>query len=250
MPSRSKLVLLRHGQSEWNAKDLFTGWVNAPLTVAGEQEAGEAGRLLAADGLLPDVVHTSMQQRSIRTAELAIAACDRDWIPVRRSWRLNSNHYGALQGRHKSAVLAEVGEEQFMAWRRSYDSPPPPLPIDHPHSQFGDPRYAVIPPDQRPRSESLKDVTARLLPYWLDVIVPDLRTFACVLVVSHGNTLRALVKHLDKVADARAPDLNIPHATPIVYELETDMRPVIAGGSYLRQRLTWVSGRCDRDADR
>lgn len=226
VPSRSKLVLLRHGQSEWNAKGLFTGWVDAPLTVVGEQQASEAGRLLAAGGHLPDVVHTSMQRRSIRTAELAVAACDRNWAPVRRSWRLNSNHYGALQGRPKSAVLAEVGEQQFMAWRRSYDSPPPPLAIDHPHSQFSDPRYAAIPPDQRPRSESLKEVTARLLPYWLDVIVPDLRSFACVLVVSHGNTLRALVKHLDNVPDAGVPDLSIPNATPLVYELGPDMRPV------------------------
>lgn len=234
MRSRTKLVLLRHGQSEWNAKDLFTGWVNAPLTAVGEQEASEAGRLLASHGLLPDVVHTSMQQRSIRTAELTVAACDREWIPVRRSWRLNANHYGALQGRRKPTVLAEVGEQQFMAWRRSYDSPPPPLAIDHPDSQFSDPRYAAIPPDQRPRSESLKDVAARLLPYWLDAIVPDLRTCACVLVVSHGNTLRALVKHLDNVADARAPELNIPNATPLTYELETGMRPVIAGGIYLR----------------
>lgn len=176
--SSSKLILLRHGQSEWNARDLFTGWVNAPLTMAGEQEAGEAGKLLAIHDHLPDVVHTSLQQRSIRTAELAIAACDRDWIAVRRSWRLNSNHYGALQGRQKSAVLAEVGDEQFMAWRRSYDSPPPPLAINHPHSQFSDPRYAAIPPGERPSSESLKDVTARLLPYWLDAIVPDLRTCA------------------------------------------------------------------------
>ncbi len=232
--STSKLVLLRHGQSDWNAKDLFTGWVNASLTAVGEQEASEAGRLLATHGLLPDVVHTSLQQRSIRTAELAVAGCDRDWVPVRRSWRLNSNHYGALQGREKSMVLAEVGEQQFMAWRRSYDSPPPPLAIDHPHSQFNSPRYAAIPPDQRPRSESLKDVTARLLPYWLDAIVPDLRACACVLVVSHGNTLRAMVKHLDKVPDAQAPGLNVPNATPLVYELGTDMRPVVVGGIYLR----------------
>jgi 2,3-bisphosphoglycerate-dependent phosphoglycerate mutase len=232
--SAKRLVLLRHGQSEWNARNLFTGWVNARLTAEGEDEASSAGRLLAARGLLPEVVHTSVQQRSIRTAELVLAECDRDWIPVRRSWRLNSNHYGALQGREKPAVLAEVGERQFMAWRRSFDSPPPPLAIDHPHSVFDDPRYAAIPPDQRPRSESLKDVTARLLPYWLDAIVPDLRTGSCVLVVSHGNTLRALVKHLDNIPDARVTELSIPNATPLAYELGSDMRPLIKGGTYLK----------------
>jgi 2,3-bisphosphoglycerate-dependent phosphoglycerate mutase len=166
------LVLLRHGQSEWNAQNLFTGWVNVPLAEAGEREAVQAGRLLAAHRLLPGLVHTSVQSRAIRTADLALAGCDRDWIPVRRSWRLNSNHYGALQGRNKAEVLAESGERQYMAWRRSYDTAPPPLADGSRYSQFADPRYAVIPPEARPRAESLKDVTARLLPYWHDVIVP------------------------------------------------------------------------------
>jgi 2,3-bisphosphoglycerate-dependent phosphoglycerate mutase len=231
---RHRLVLLRHGESDWNARNLFTGWANPALTAAGKQQAVTAGRLLAGQGLLPGFAHTSVQRRAIRTAELALAECDRDWIPVSRSWRLNSNHYGALQGRDKSEVLAEVGERQFMAWRRSYDAPPPPLPADDPNSQFADPRYAAIPPVGRPRTESLKDVTARLLPYWLDAIVPQLRTGACVLVVSHGNTLRALVKHLDGISDEDVGGLNIPTGIPMVYELEPDMRPAASGGRYLR----------------
>jgi 2,3-bisphosphoglycerate-dependent phosphoglycerate mutase len=229
-----RLILLRHGESDWNARNLFTGWANPALTQAGEQEAVTAGRLLIAHGLLPGFAHTSVQRRAIRTAELALAECDRDWIPVRRSWRLNSNHYGALQGRDKSEVLAEVGEQQFMAWRRSYDAAPPPLPAGHPASQFADPRYAAIPPDQRPRTESLKDVTTRLLPYWLDAIVPDLRTGACVLVVSHGNTLRALVKHLDGISDEDVAALNIPTGIPLAYELGPDLRPAVSGDRYLR----------------
>ena len=230
------LVLLRHGQSEWNAQNLFTGWVNAPLTAAGEREAAQAGRLLAAHRLLPGLVHTSVLRRSIRTADLALAGCDRDWIPVRRSWRLNSNHYGALQGRNKAEVRAESGERQYMAWRRSYDTAPPPIADGSPHSQFADDRYAVIPPEARPRAESLKDVTGRLLPYWYDAIVPDLLTGACVLVVSHGNTLRALVKHLDGISEERVAELNIPNGVPLAYELRPDMRPVVTGGRYLFPR--------------
>jgi 2,3-bisphosphoglycerate-dependent phosphoglycerate mutase len=228
-----RLVMLRHGQSEWNAQDLFTGWVNAPLTEAGEWEAALAGQLLAAHGLLPGFVHTSVQRRAIRTADLALAECDRDWIPVRRSWRLNSNHYGALQGRNKAEVRAEAGERQYMAWRRSYDTAPPPIADGSRYSQFADARYAVIPPEARPRGESLTDVTARLLPYWYDAIVPDLRTGACVLVVSHGNTLRALVKHLDGLSGERVAELNIPTGVPLSYELLPDMRPATSGGRYL-----------------
>jgi len=228
-----RLVLLRHGQSEWNAKNLFTGWVNAPLTEAGEREAALAGQLLAAHRLLPGLVHTSVQRRAIRTADLALAGCDRDWIPVRRSWRLNSNHYGALQGRNKAEVLAESGERQFLAWRRSYDTAPPPIANSSPHSQFADARYAVIPPEARPRAESLKDVTTHLLPYWYDAIVPDLLTGACVLVVSHGNTLRALVKHLDAISDERVAELDIPTGVPLAYELRPDMRSAVTGGRYL-----------------
>ncbi len=229
-----RLVMLRHGESEWNALNLFTGWVNVALTEAGEAEAASAGRLLAQHGLLPGVVHTSVQQRTIRTADLALAQCDRDWIPVRRSWRLNSNHYGALQGRNKDEVLAEAGVRQFMAWRRSDNAPPPPLAPGAEHSQFADPRYEVIPPEARPRTESLQDVTARLLPYWYDAIVPDLRTAACVLVVSHGNTLRALAKHLDGIPAEQIAGLNIPTGVPLLYELGPDMKPLVQGGRYLR----------------
>ena len=220
-----RLVILRHGESEWNASNRFTGWVNVALSPAGEREAARAGRLLARRGLLPGFVHTSLQRRAIRTADLALAECDRDWIPVRRSWRLNSNHYGALQGRSKDEVRAEAGEEQFMRWRRSYDAAPPPLDPGSEYSQFGDPRYAAVPPDIRPRTESLRDVTARLLPYWYDAIVPDLRSGQCVLVVSHGNTVRALVRHLERMSDEEVTGLNVPTATPLAYKLGPDFRP-------------------------
>jgi 2,3-bisphosphoglycerate-dependent phosphoglycerate mutase len=221
---RYRLVLLRHGESAWNALDLFTGWVNVALSAHGEEQAARAGDLLAADGLRPDVVHTSVQRRAIRTAELALARCDRDWIPVRRSWRLNSNHYGALQGRSKAAVRAAFGEEQYTAWRRGYDVRPPLLKPDAEHSQFADPRYAALPPEARPRGESLRDVTARLLPYWYDAIVPDLRAGSLVLVVSHGNTLRALIKHLDGVSDEASAKLAVPNAVPLRYELDTSLK--------------------------
>jgi 2,3-bisphosphoglycerate-dependent phosphoglycerate mutase len=228
-----RLVLLRHGQSEWNAQNRFTGWANPPLTEAGEREAVRAGQLLAAWGLLPGVAHTSLQRRAIRSAEVALAACDRDWIPVRRSWRLNGRHYGALQGRDKGEVLAEHGEEQVLLWRRSYAVPPPPLAADAGHSQFADPRYAALPPEARPTAESLRDVTARLLPYWYDVIVPGLCADGCVLVVSHGNTLRALIKHLDAIADDEITALNVPNGVPLLYHLDRDMRPLTRGGRYL-----------------
>jgi 2,3-bisphosphoglycerate-dependent phosphoglycerate mutase len=229
----SHLVLLRHGESEWNARNLFTGWVNAPLTEAGEQAATRAGRLLAQEGLWPDVVHTSVLRRTIRTADLALAACDRDWVPARRSWRLNANHYGALQGRDKAEVAAEAGTVQVMLWRRSCAAAPPMAPVSHPYSQFDDPRYAGLPPEARPRGESLDEVTARLLPYWYDEIVPGLRAGQCVLVVSHGNTLRALVRHLDRLADREVAELEIPTATPLVYRVDADLRPSRRGGRYL-----------------
>jgi 2,3-bisphosphoglycerate-dependent phosphoglycerate mutase len=228
-----RLVLLRHGQSEWNAKNLFTGWVNPDLTADGEQDAVCAGQLLAAQRLLPGFAHTSLQRRAIRTADLALTACDRDWIPVRRSWRLNGRHYGALQGKDKAQVLAEYGAQQILLWRRSYDVPPPPLAAAAVHSQFADPRYAGLPPEAQPHAESLRDVTVRLLPYWYDSIVPDLRTGDCVLVVSHGNTLRALVKHLDAIADDEITELEIPNGVPLLYELGSDMRPLTRGGHFL-----------------
>jgi 2,3-bisphosphoglycerate-dependent phosphoglycerate mutase len=227
------LILLRHGQSEWNVAGRFTGWVNAELTADGEKEAVRAGSLLAAGDLLPAFAHTSLQRRTIRTADLALAAADRDWIRVRRSWRLNGRHYGALQGRYKAEVRREHGEEQFMLWRRSYDVSPPPLDPGAPYSQFGDPRYAGLPPEARPSAESLRDVSARLLPYWYDAIVPDLRTGSAVLVVSHGNTLRALVKHLDAIPADRITELDIPTGIPLVYRLGPDLRPLAKGGDYL-----------------
>jgi 2,3-bisphosphoglycerate-dependent phosphoglycerate mutase len=222
-----RLVLLRHGESEWNAKNVFTGWANPGLTEAGERDAVRAGHLLGGHGLLPDTVHTSVQRRVIRTAELALAACDRDWIPVHRSWRLNGRHYGVLQGMDKTKARAEFGERQVELWRRSYAAAPPAA--DPGHTQDADPRYAALPPEARPRGESLRDVTARLLPYWYDSIVPGLTAGATVLVVSHGNTLRALVKHLEGIGDDEIAALNVPHGVPLLYELGRGMQPSSAG---------------------
>jgi 2,3-bisphosphoglycerate-dependent phosphoglycerate mutase len=228
------LVLLRHGESEWNAKNLFTGWVDVDLTAKGEGEARRGGELLLEHNLLPDVVHTSLLRRAIRTAELTLAACDRSWIPVRRSWRLNERHYGALQGKNKKQIREEFGDEQFMIWRRSYDTPPPPLADDDPWSQVGDPRYAQLPTELLPRTECLADVVERTLPYWYDAIVPDLQAGQTVLVAAHGNSLRALVKHLDQVSDADIAGLNVPTGIPLRYDLDPQtLRPVQPGGQYL-----------------
>jgi 2,3-bisphosphoglycerate-dependent phosphoglycerate mutase len=228
-----RLIVLRHGQSEWNAAGVFTGWANAHLTGHGEDEATRAGALLAEHGVLPAFAHTSLQRRTIRTADLALAAADRDWIPVRRSWRLNGRHYGALQGRRKAEVLATYGEEKFTLWRRSWDVSPPELDPEAAHSQFTDPRYGGLPPEARPSAESLADVTSRLLPYWYDAIVPDLRAGGCVLVVSHGNTLRALVKHLEGIPEDQIAEVDIPTGIPLVYALGPDLRPDALGGQYL-----------------
>ncbi|WP_030546062.1 phosphoglyceromutase [Streptomyces albus] len=228
-----KLILLRHGESEWNAKNLFTGWVDVNLTEKGEKEAQRGGELMTAAGLLPDIVHTSVQKRAIRTAQISLEAADRLWIPVKRSWRLNERHYGALQGKDKAQVRAEFGEEQFMLWRRSYDTPPPVLEDGSEWSQSDDPRYAMIPSEIRPRTECLKDVVLRMLPYWYDGIVPDLLTGRTVLVAAHGNSLRALVKHLDGISDADIAGLNIPTGIPLSYELDADFRPLNPGGTYL-----------------
>ena len=234
MPEVGTLVLLRHGESEWNAKNLFTGWVDVDLTTKGEDEARRGGELLREHGLLPDVVHTSVLRRAIRTAELTLATCDRQWIDVRRSWRLNERHYGALQGKNKKQTLEEYGEEQFTLWRRSYDTPPPLLADDDEWSQVGDAQYAALPPELVPRTECLADVVVRMLPYWYDAIVPDLRTGMTVLVAAHGNSLRALVKHLDGVSDADIAALNIPTGIPLRYDLHpATLRPLTPQGAYL-----------------
>ncbi len=226
------LVLLRHGQSEWNAKNLFTGWVDVGLTDKGRAEAVRGGELMVAADVLPDVVHTSLQRRAISTVCLALDAADRHWIPVKRSWRLNERHYGALQGKDKKQTLEEYGEEQFMLWRRSFDTPPPPLADDDELSQVGDPQYADLGADL-PRTECLRDVIGRFLPYWEESIVPDLTSGRTVLVAAHGNSLRALVKHLDGVSDDDIAGLNIPTGMPLVYRLDEDLSPTVAGGEYL-----------------
>jgi 2,3-bisphosphoglycerate-dependent phosphoglycerate mutase len=227
------LILLRHGQSDWNEKNLFTGWVDVGLTSQGEDEARRGGELLRARNLLPDVVHTSVMRRAIRTAEIALDRADRLWLPVRRSWRLNERHYGALQGKDKKQTLDQFGEEQFMLWRRSYDTPPPPLADDDEFSQVGAPAYANLPDELVPRTECLKDVVVRMLPYWYDAIVPDLATGSTVLIAAHGNSLRALVKHLDGVSDADIAGLNIPTGIPLLYRLDSDLHPLSQGGEYL-----------------
>jgi len=226
------LILLRHGESEWNAKNLFTGWVDVALTEKGEAEAVRGGELLRESGLLPDVVHTSLQRRAINTAYLALDAADRHWIPVRRSWRLNERHYGALQGKNKKQTLEEYGEEQFMTWRRSFDTPPPPLDDDDQYSQAHDPQYADL-GDDLPRTECLKDVIERMLPYWESSIIPDLRIGQTVLVAAHGNSLRGIVKHLDGISDEDIAGLNIPTGMPLLYTLDDDVRPTVPGGRYL-----------------
>jgi 2,3-bisphosphoglycerate-dependent phosphoglycerate mutase len=227
------LVLLRHGESEWNQKNLFTGWVDVGLNDKGRGEAARGGALLRERDLLPDVLHTSVMRRAVETAHLALDAADRLWIPVRRSWRLNERHYGALQGKDKKQTLEEFGEEQFMLWRRSYDTPPPPLPDDDEWSQVGEPAYGDLAPELVPRTECLADVVVRMLPYWYDGIVPDLRAGRSVLVVAHGNSLRALVKHLDGIGDDDIAGLNIPTGVPLLYTLDEDLRPTVPGGEYL-----------------
>ena len=226
------LVLLRHGESEWNAKNLFTGWVDVPLNDKGRAEGVHAGELIRDAGVLPDVVHTSLLRRAINTAAAALDVADRPWIPVKRSWRLNERHYGALQGKNKKETLEAYGEEQFMLWRRSFDVPPPPIDDADEWSQAGDVRYADL-GEEMPRTECLKDVIARFLPYWESAIVPDLREGKTVLVAAHGNSLRALVKHLDGISDEDIAGLNIPTGMPLVYELDESLQPVVPGGRYL-----------------
>jgi 2,3-bisphosphoglycerate-dependent phosphoglycerate mutase len=231
--AESTLILLRHGESEWNAKNLFTGWVDVDLSDRGRSEATRGGELLAEHGLKPDIVHTSVLNRAVATANRALEAAGRSWIPVRRNWRLNERHYGALQGKNKKQTLEEFGEEQFMLWRRSYDTPPPAIDPTSEWAQTNDERYAGLPPDARPATECLADVVVRLIPYWQDAIAGDLRSGKTVLVVAHGNSLRALVKHLDNISDDDIAALNIPTGIPLVYRLDDNLAPIIAGGEYL-----------------
>jgi 2,3-bisphosphoglycerate-dependent phosphoglycerate mutase len=228
-----RLILLRHGTSDWNAKNLFTGWVDVDLNAGGVEEALRGGELLRDRDLLPDVLHTSVLRRAIRTANITLEVVQRDWIDVRRSWRLNERHYGALQGKDKKQTLEELGEEQFMLFRRSYDIPPPPIERGSEFDQAGDPRYAGLPSELLPATECLKDVVERMLPYWYDAIVPDLRAGKTVLVTAHGNSLRALVKHLDGIDEKTIVGLNIPTGIPLYYELDEDFNPLKSGGEYL-----------------
>ena len=223
------LILLRHGQSTWNSKNLFTGWVDVELTEKGTSEAIRGGMLMAEAGLLPDVLHTSVLRRAITTSQLALDACDRLWVPVRRSWRLNERHYGALQGKDKKQTLAEYGEDQFMVWRRSFDTPPPPIDPNDEFAQTNDPRYSELPPEIVPATECLADVIPRMMPYWENDIQADLRDGKTVLVTAHGNSLRALVKHLDGISDEDIAGLNIPTGMPLVYELDDDFMPTKPG---------------------
>jgi len=219
------LILLRHGESTWNLENLFTGWTDVPLSERGVNEAMEAGRLMKEAGLRPAVVHESLLLRAIQTTQLALAEMEMSWVPVKRTWRLNERHYGALQGLNKRQTAEKYGEDKVKMWRRSYDVRPPDLaPADARHPSH-DPRYAGLPPELLPSAECLKDVVERMLPYWYDAIVPDLLAQPCVLVSAHGNSLRALVKHLDGLSEAEVVELNIPTGVPRVYELDGDFKP-------------------------
>jgi len=230
--SIGKLILLRHGQSQWNAKNLFTGWVDVALSSQGEAEAKRAGELLKEKNLLPDVLHTSLLTRAIHTAEIALGACERKWIPVSRSWRLNERHYGALQGKDKAATLKEYGEEQFKLWRRSFDTPPPAIADSDQYSQASDIRYKDLGPDL-PKTECLKDVVKRLMPYLDNEIANDLRQAKTVLVVAHGNSIRAIVKHLACISDSGIAEVNIPTGIPLLYRFDDDFEPIVKEGEYL-----------------
>ncbi|WP_342318933.1 phosphoglyceromutase [Corynebacterium mayonis] len=226
-----KLILLRHGQSTWNKSNQFTGWVDVDLTEQGEKEAVNAGKLLAEKNALPDIVFTSLLRRAIRTANIALNTADRHWIPVVRNWRLNERHYGKLQGLNKTEIREEFGEEQFMSWRRSYDTPPPEIDTDNQYSQSEDARYFFLP--VVPRTECLKDVVERFIPYFIDVIRPEVLAGKTVMVAAHGNSLRALVKYLDNISDEDIADLNIPTGMPLVYEMDAQGTVLNPGGTYL-----------------
>jgi 2,3-bisphosphoglycerate-dependent phosphoglycerate mutase len=226
------LILLRHGNSEWNQKNLFTGWVDVDLTEQGIKEAKRAGELLSAAGIKPDILYTSVLKRAINTAHLALNEMGRNWIETKRSWRLNERHYGSLQGLDKAETLAKYGPEQFQIWRRSYDVPPPPIDDDNQYSQAHDERYQGL-GEAVPKTECLKDVLVRMLPYWHSDIAKSLEEGKTVLVTAHGNSLRALVKHLDGIADEDIAELNIPTGIPLHYKLDANFKPIVVGGEYL-----------------
>ena len=240
-----RLVLLRHGESTWNQENRFTGWIDVDLTEKGRAEAREAGRLMAAERFEFDVAYTSLLKRAIRTLWSALDEMDMMWIPVHNSWRLNERHYGGLQGLNKAETAAKHGEAQVKIWRRSYDIPPPPLSEDDPDHPSGDRRYASIPPDQIPSSESLKDVVARFVPYWEATIAPEIKAGRHVLIAAHGNSLRALVKYLDNMSDQEIVELNIPTGVPLVYKLNDDLRPLqkyyLGDAEAIRQKAAAVA---------
>ena len=226
------LILLRHGNSVWNQANLFTGWVDVDLSDQGRTEAKRAGELLQESGFKPDVLFTSVLKRAINTAHIALDQIDRNWIPTIRSWRLNERHYGALQGLDKAETLAKYGPELFQTWRRSFDVPPPEIADDNKYSQAHDERYAGL-GGELPKTECLKDVLVRMMPYWDQAIAPELRSGKTVLVTAHGNSLRALVKHLDGVSDDEIAELNIPTGIPLHYKLDANLKPLVTGGEYL-----------------
>jgi 2,3-bisphosphoglycerate-dependent phosphoglycerate mutase len=230
--SEYTVILLRHGNSLWNQANLFTGWVDVELSDQGRKEAKRAGELLAASDLKPELLYTSLLKRAIDTAHIALSAADRSWIDVKRDWRLNERHYGALQGKDKAQTLAEYGPEQFQIWRRSFDVPPPPIDDNDQYSQAHDERYAAL-GSKLPKTECLKDVLDRMLPLWNGEIVADLKSGKTVLITAHGNSLRALVKHLDGVSDDEIAELNIPTGIPLVYRLDANFKPLVKGGEYL-----------------
>ncbi|MGE0873321.1 MAG: 2,3-diphosphoglycerate-dependent phosphoglycerate mutase [Burkholderiales bacterium] len=240
------LVLLRHGESDWNRENRFTGWTDVDLSARGVEEAGAAGRLLKAEGFDFDIAYTSLLKRAIRTLWITLDELDRLWLPVEKSWRLNERHYGSLQGLNKAEMAAKFGEAQVLAWRRSYDTPPPALAADDPRSPARDPRYASLAASEVPLTECLKDTVARVIPYWEGTIAPAIRAGRRVIVAAHGNSLRALVKHLDGLGDAEIVGLNIPTGVPLVYELDAGLRPrshrYLGDAAEIASRIAAVAG--------
>ncbi|MFM9096244.1 MAG: phosphoglyceromutase [Actinomycetes bacterium] len=233
MSKEYKLILLRHGESQWNALNLFTGWVDVDLSEKGVLEAKRGGELLKEKNLIPNSLHTSVLNRAIKTSELALESAGIKEIPTKRSWRLNERHYGALQGLNKKDTLEKYGEEQFMLWRRSYDVPPPPIDPNDKCAQNNDPKYKDMQESDIPLTECLKDVVKRVIPYWKESIVPELESGKTVLVVAHGNSLRALIKYLENISDENIAKLNLPTGIPLLYRLDENFKPIVFGGEYL-----------------